>query len=148
MATEAQARVAFSTDIPEYKSVPSVPFSVPVNVNASGLSEVISHLLKLSEPKFFSFLVVDDGQLLHSSIEQYLISHHKSTEHVLRLKFFPASAGPSKAEHNKPCPDWISSIALNLPNLVVVGCYNGAAEIRDRFGQEVQMVCALLMLPM
>ena len=144
MATEAQARVSFSTDVPELQNrVPHTPFSVPVNVNASGLSEVVSHLLRLgkAEPQFFSFLVVEDGTLLHSSIENYLVEHHKSSEHVLNLKFFPASHGPEPAA-SIPCPDWISGISTSLPGCVVVSCYNGSAEIRTARGEEVLTVCA------
>lgn len=144
MATEAQARVSFSTDVPELQNrVPRTPFSVPVNVNASGLSEIVSHLLRLgkAKPQFFSFLVVEDGTLLHSSIENYLVEHHKSSEHVLNLKFFPASHGPEPAA-SIPCPDWISGISLALPGCVVVSCYNGSAEIRTAHGEEVLTVCA------
>jgi WD40 repeat protein len=140
MATQSQARVAFTTDDLSLR-VPSAPFSVPVNVNAAGLSEVISHLLRLPKPRAFAFLVVDDGQLLASSIENYLAEHHKSSEHVLKLKFFPASRGPEKAAA-RPCPDWISGISLALPRAVVTACYNGSAEIRDGRGDACLAVCS------
>jgi len=140
MATEAQARVSFTTDIAELQKVPKTPFSVPVNVNASGLSEVISHLLGLKKAQFFSFLVVDDGQLLQSSIENYLIENHKSSEHIIHLKFFPATKGPEPAA-SIPCPDWISGISTALPNFVIAACYNGSAEVRDATGEETVTVC-------
>jgi WD40 repeat protein len=139
MATEAQVRVAFSTDHAELQ-VTSAPFSVPVNVNASGLSEVISHLLNLSPPQTFSFLVIDDAQLLHSSIENYLIEHHKSREAVLRLKFFPSTKGPEKTS-SSPCPDWVSDISTSLQNLVFAACYDGTAQIKDALGNKLLTVC-------
>lgn len=139
MASDAQARVSFTSGIPEL-SVTNATFSVPVNVNASGLSEVVSHLLKLEESQRFSFVVIDTGLLLTTSIRNYLSEQHKSTEHILGLKFFPTGKGPEKADSN-PVPDWISSICTNLSGYLLVGCYNGSVEIRDALGQKTLQVC-------
>ena len=69
MAAQDEIRVQFATTFAKFR-VTETPFAVPAKLNPTGLSEVICHLLGLSEQVPFDFLV--DGQLVRTSLRKHL----------------------------------------------------------------------------
>jgi ribosome biogenesis protein len=76
-----EIRVQFVTAFSKFR-VTDAPFAVPSKLTEKGLSDVISHLLELSTPMPFLFLI--DGQLLRTSLKKHLATAGISE---VRLRF-------------------------------------------------------------
>lgn len=123
-------RVSLVTQDEDIK-VDETPLYVPVDLKRYGLSEVVNQLLKTTEPIPFDFLV--DGELLRSSVSDYLKSKGLSSESVLTLEYVRAIMPPrfvSSFAHD----DWVSAVQFRK-ELVATGSYDGIVRIWDRSGQ-------------
>lgn len=64
------SQISFTTQLEDELRVSSAPLVVPARLSRQGLSEVVNHLLGVSKPRPFDFLVV--GTLLRSSLSKAL----------------------------------------------------------------------------
>ncbi|CAN3475185.1 ribosome biogenesis protein Ytm1p [Diutina catenulata] len=110
----AQLKIKFFTnEEDESLQVSETPLYVPVSLKRYGLSEVVNHLLGTNEgsPIPFDFLI--DGQLLRTSIQDYLTANGLSSEAFLNVEYTRAVLPPSylSSFNNE---DWVSSVdAIN-----------------------------------
>lgn len=105
---------------------------VPENLKRYGLSEILNHLLKdnLTSPVPFDFLI--NGEILRTSLRDYLISKGLSSEILLNLEYKKAVLPPSYL-NNFNNDDWISSLDLQNQN-VLSGSYDGIVRTWDMSG--------------
>jgi len=121
-----QLRVRFTTEWARYK-VTETPFSVPLRLTRSGLSDVINHLLARGEHRPFDFLV--NGRFLRTSLGEYIAQAGVSGETVLVITYEPIAPSAEIAASDEH-PDWVSGLDASLGGgLVVTACYDGAARV-------------------
>ncbi|CAI5757289.1 unnamed protein product [Candida verbasci] len=112
--TKDQIKIKFLTNEEDQSlHVSDSPLYVPVSLKRFGLSEIVNHLLSNfkdedeSKPIPFDFLI--NGQLLRTSIQDYLTKNGLSNEAFITLEYTRAILPPSfLASFNND--DWISSI--------------------------------------
>ncbi|KAI3402657.1 YTM1 [Candida oxycetoniae] len=116
-----QIKIKFITNEPEELKVEETPLYVPISLKRYGLSEVVNHLLgndKQEEEREreaeenkrhvpFNFLI--NGELLRTSIDQYLVRNGLSSEAFLTIEYTRAILPPS-FQASFQGDDWISSI--------------------------------------
>ncbi|ODV95244.1 hypothetical protein PACTADRAFT_49993 [Pachysolen tannophilus NRRL Y-2460] len=124
---KSQIKIRFFTrDEDETLRVSENPLFVPVSLKRFGLSEVVNHLLGNDLKQIpFDFLI--EGDLLKSSIEEYLTVKGLSSETFLSLEYTRSVLPPSflGSFSNE---DWVSSIDL-LPTMETVNKISSAAKI-------------------
>ena len=123
--------MSFKSDLENLKGkLPENGFAVPIDLDASSLSEVVNHLVSSSSGNEYNFLVLDDSILLSSTIKDYLQESGKSTEIVLSLKVLPTARAPQpKSESDQP--DWISCLSTGNGTVIASGCYDGFVRVYD-----------------
>lgn len=131
VATQSQIRVQFTSTVPSIK-LPKTPFAVPSSVTDVGLTKVVRHLLK-QDSRRFEFLVVEDNELLKTSLVDHLTRHNRTSEDLVVLNVLPSIPDPQE-DLNLQVPDWISSIDARCESLVFVGCYDGKLRGYDAGG--------------
>ena len=139
-----QVKIRFFTrEKDESLQVQDTPIYVPIQLKRYGLSEIVNHLLSSNDnaeqekekeerrPVPFDFLI--DGELLRSSLDDYLVKHGLSTEVSLDVEYTRAVLPPSfLASFSNE--DWISSIDVlgklsNEPlRSIVTGSYDGVVR--------------------
>ncbi|KAI5963773.1 YTM1 [Candida pseudojiufengensis] len=118
--TKNQVKIKFTTNEQDDSlKVDETPLYVPTSLKRYGLSEIVNHLLSKDEinetedrkPIPFNFLI--NGNLLRTSIDDYLTKNGLSNEAFLNIEYTRAILPPSfQASFNND--DWISSIdAIN-----------------------------------
>ncbi|ORZ00577.1 WD40-repeat-containing domain protein [Syncephalastrum racemosum] len=106
MADQEQVQVRFTTTQQKY-AVNDAPILVPSALKRFGLSEIVNNLLGHEKPVPFDFLI--DGEILKTSLAQYLSEKLLSTENVITLEYLESMLPPTQLstyEHD----DWISSV--------------------------------------
>lgn len=132
MEVEAkQVQVRFTTKLPSALRVATTPFMLPAHLKRYGLSEVVNTLLGLETPKPFDFLV--DGELLRTSLENFLLSRKLSIESILTLEYIPAVLPPNLHTPHVH-DDWVSSVDGSHARFLFTGCYDGFARAWDGEG--------------
>ena len=138
-----QVKIRFFTrEKDESLQVQDAPIYVPIQLKRYGLSEIVNHLLSSNDndkeeekqqrrPIPFDFLI--DGELLRTSLDDYLVKHGLSTEVSLDVEYTRAVLPPSfLASFSNE--DWISSIDVSgkLTNeplrSIVTGSYDGVVR--------------------
>lgn len=149
---KSQVKIKFFTNIEEEGfQIPEAPLYVPTSLKRYGLSEIVNHLLgkdgdsSETKPVPFDFLV--DGQMLRTSIDEYLVKNGMSHEHLLTLEYTRSVLPPSfLASFDND--DWISSIdSINKTSRLVTssnlnilqpkilsGSYDGIVRIYNMSG--------------
>lgn len=115
------------------------PFALPLKLGRRGLSEVINHLLELSDEDSqpFDFLIND--VLLRSSLLKFTQQYKISTENILVIDYIPALALSDESQAAET-PAWISCIdtATVDQSVFFVGCYDGQVQIPSKETLAVQ----------
>ncbi|KAI5969270.1 YTM1 [Candida margitis] len=123
MSDKNQIKIRFTTNEDDASlKVEETPLFVPISLKRFGLSEIVNHLLGNYKADFeeeereekdehkpipFNFLI--NGELLRTSIEDYLVRNGLSSEAFLTIEYTRAILPPSfQASFNNE--DWISSI--------------------------------------
>lgn len=120
-------QVRFTTKDPSLE-IEARPLLVPTSLKRYGLSEVVNHLLETESPIPFSFLI--NGELLGTSVEEYLTKRGLSSETVLEVEYIRSILPPSFLA-SYPHDDWIS--AISLPGReIVTGSYDSLLRIWDQ----------------
>lgn len=120
MTNDSQVKVRLITRDTELV-IPEAPLLVPVSLKRYGLSEVVNRLLEQQSQENedenseeylhvpFDFLV--DGELLRTSLDEYLTSKGVSTETVVTLEYTRSILPPSYlASYSHP--DWVSAVDI------------------------------------
>lgn len=113
-AEDAQVKIRLITRDEELV-VPDAPLLVPVSLKRYGLSEVVNTLLEqvVADPEYkhvpFDFLV--DGELLRTSLDEYLTAKGLSAETVLTLEYTRSILPPAYlASYSHP--DWVAAVDI------------------------------------
>lgn len=134
---ERQVQVRFATKLPPHFRVAATPFSVPAHLTRYGLSEVINALLGNEKPQPFDFLV--DGELLRTSLEQFLLSKKISAESILNIEYACAVTLPEKQkprEHD----DWVSAVDGSHSRFICTGSYDSFVRLWNSDGSVAQVL--------
>ncbi|KAI8149385.1 WD40-repeat-containing domain protein [Fennellomyces sp. T-0311] len=117
----------------EKYAVPDSAILVPTSFKRFGLSEIVNNLLGNEKPIPFDFFL--DGQILRTSLAQYLSEQRLSTENTLTIEYVESTLPPtpiSAFEHD----DWISSVkAHNGYDLFLTGSYDNMTRLWNTSGE-------------
>lgn len=121
--------------------MPETSYSVPVSVDPAGLSSLVLSLLQDTD-NTLSFIFLLDGQILRSSLQEWLHEEGRSLpEQALSLEYIRETAGPSP-EASLAHDDWVSCVRATADSDVVSGCYDGTLHVWRPDGQHVLTVSA------
>ncbi|WFD01763.1 ribosome biogenesis protein ytm1 [Malassezia obtusa] len=113
-------------------SIPYVPYMVPVNWRRSQLSTLVNKVLQTADPQRetvpFDFIV--DGELLRTSLDEYLAQHARSTEEGLELEYIRSTLPPSFRDSAKQ-DDWVSCLDARHASKVLAASYDGNVRVLD-----------------
>lgn len=121
--------MSFKSHLEILKSLPRSPFAVPVDLDTTGLSGVINHLLNFDKETRFDFVVVEDGVLLSGCLREHLQSRGRSTEKIVTLECVEKQKLPPSRDVSEH-PDWVSALC-GSEGIVATGCYDGAMRLYD-----------------
>ncbi|KAG5439638.1 hypothetical protein PCK2_000772 [Pneumocystis canis] len=130
MTDHTKIRICFTTKEKDVEVDPT-PIFVPLSLTSSGLNQIVNQLLEKDVPIPFIFLA--GGQLLQSSIGEYLVQEHLSCETILYIEYLRSIQPPTYLAsyiHD----DWISSIQAADSQYILSGCYDGLARIWNGSG--------------
>ena len=110
-ASNRTVSVKFFTKILDTSlQVPATTSALPASTSRKGLSAVINHFLSIDDqPRIWDFMV--KGELLRSSLDQYLEKHGLSGEAVLEIEYFEAVKKP-ESDESLPHPDCMSKFFM------------------------------------
>lgn len=131
---KSQVKIRFFTrEKDEALHVEDAPMYAPISLKRYGLSEIVNHLLKNDAPVPFDFLI--EGELLRSSLQEYLTKKGLSSEVSLNVEYTRAVLPPSYlASFNNE--DWVSSIDVDAgSNYIVSGSYDGVVRTWNMSGK-------------
>ncbi|RCH90849.1 WD repeat-containing protein 12, partial [Rhizopus azygosporus] len=124
-----QVQVRFVTES-QYK-VNDAAMLLPSDIKKEGLSAIVNGLLDNETPVPFDFLI--DGQLLRTSIAEYLNMNRLSTENLITIEYVESMLPPvplTAYQHD----DWISSVTGNR-GLFVTGSYDNMVRLWNTTGE-------------
>lgn len=136
MSAEDKSQVKirlFTREKDESLHVQDTPMYAPISLKRYGLSEIVNHLLESEKPIPFDFLI--DGELLRTSLQDYLVKKGLSSEASLTLEYTRAILPPSylSSFNNE---DWISSLDVDSESKYIVsGSYDGIVRTWDMSGK-------------
>lgn len=111
-------------------SIPYVPYMVPVNWRRSQLSTLVNKVLQTADNERatvpFDFIV--DGELLRTSLDEYLAQHGRSSEETLELEYIRSTLPPSFKDAAKQ-DDWVAGLDARHPSLTLAASYDGNVRI-------------------
>ncbi|KAG0670997.1 ribosome biogenesis protein ytm1 [Maudiozyma exigua] len=146
---KSQIKIRFFTrEKDESLQVQDTPMYVPIQLKRYGLSEIVNHLITSQNETGgfvattpFDFLI--DGQLLRSSLDDYLVKNGLSSEVSLDIEYTRAVLPPSflSSFSNE---DWISSVdvtsGIDTPQRsIITGSYDGIVRTWNLSGQVEKM---------
>ena len=123
----------FTREKEESLHVQDTPMYAPISLKRYGLSEIVNHLLGTDKPIPFDFLI--DGELLRTSLDEYLVKKGLSSETTLNLEYTRAILPPSYlSSFNND--DWVSSLDVDKESMYIVsGSYDGIVRTWDMSGK-------------
>ncbi|CEP10595.1 hypothetical protein [Parasitella parasitica] len=127
---QEQVQVRFTTQQPEY-AVNDAAILLPSNIKKDGLSEIVNSLLGNDKHIPFDFLI--DGQLLRTSVVEYLNAAQLSTENLITIEYVESMLPPiplTAYQHD----DWISSVK-GLNGLFATGSYDNMVRLWNATGE-------------
>ncbi|KAI8079998.1 WD40-repeat-containing domain protein [Halteromyces radiatus] len=131
MSTEQeQIQIRLITKQKQY-AVKDAPILVPAAFKRYGLSEIVNSLLDLDKPIPFEFLI--DGEILRTSIAEYLTEQQLSTENVITIEYIESMLPPTPLtsyQHD----DWISSVQ-GYDSLFLTGSYDNMVRLWNTSGE-------------
>ncbi|WFC97568.1 ribosome biogenesis protein ytm1 [Malassezia yamatoensis] len=111
-------------------SIPYVPYMVPVNWRRSQLSTLVNKVLQTadSDRKNVPFDFIANGELLRTSLDEYLMQHARSTEEEIELEYVRSTLPPTFRDSAKQ-DDWVSAIDASEPTLVLQSSFDGNVRV-------------------
>ncbi|OAD73638.1 hypothetical protein PHYBLDRAFT_145114 [Phycomyces blakesleeanus NRRL 1555(-)] len=125
-----QVQVRFVTKQEKY-AISDAAILVPANFKRYGLSEIVNNLLNHEKPTPFDFLI--DGEILRTSIADYLFSKSLSTENIITIEYVESMLPPTPLtayQHD----DWISSVK-GRNGLFLTGSYDNNVRLWNTSGE-------------
>ncbi|KAI7868222.1 WD40-repeat-containing domain protein [Spinellus fusiger] len=130
MATEQeQVQVRLITKQEKY-AVSDSAILVPSTFKRQGLSDLVNSLLGYDTPTPFDFLI--DGEILRTSVAEYLSTKSLSTENIITIEYVEAMLPPTPLtayQHD----DWISSVKGHN-GLFLSGSYDNNVRLWNASG--------------
>ncbi|SCW01724.1 LAFE_0E05864g1_1 [Lachancea fermentati] len=132
MSDEAQVKLRFFTrEEDESLKVDDTTLYAPVSLKRYGLSEIVNHLLGLEKTVPFDFLI--DGELLRTSLDDYLVKKGLSSETCLNVEYTRAVLPPSYlSSFNND--DWVSALDVG-GSKIISGSYDGVVRTWNLSGK-------------
>ena len=130
---KSQVKLRFFTrEQDESLHVQDAPMYAPISLKRYGLSEIVNHLLDFEKPVPFDFLI--DGELLRTSLQDYLVKKGISSETFLNVEYTRAVLPPSflSSFSNE---DWISSLDVGDNKHIISGSYDGVVRTWNLSGK-------------
>ncbi|KAI9313705.1 WD40-repeat-containing domain protein [Dichotomocladium elegans] len=127
---QEQVQVRFVSRQPKY-AVSDAAMMVPSSFKRYGLSEIVNNLLGHERPIPFDFFL--DGQILKTSIAEYLSENRLSTENLLTIEYVESMLPPTPVaayQHD----DWISSVKGAANGLFLTGSYDNMVRLWNSTG--------------
>ncbi|KAL3233520.1 Ribosome biogenesis protein YTM1 [Nakaseomyces bracarensis] len=131
---KSQVKIKFFTrEKDESLHVQDVPMYAPIGLKRYGLSEIVNHLLESEQPVPFDFLI--DGELLRTSLQEYLTKKGLSSEATLNVEYTRAVLPPSfLASFNND--DWVSALDVSDDRRhIYSGSYDGVVRTWNMSGK-------------
>lgn len=144
-------------------SIPYVPYMVPVTWRRSQLSTLVNKVLATAAtgeapaPVPFDFIV--NGELLRTSLEEYLAQHASSAETTLELEYIRSTLPPTFRDAARQ-DDWVASIDAACGGALLTASYDGIARVYETenldaeplaylpaYGDHVSLTCAKWLTP-
>lgn len=114
------------TDYEKYRVV-DAPIAVPSNLGRYGLSEVINHLLELTKPVPFDFMI--SNNLVRTTLQKFISRNRLSTEDVIVVTYMPVTSFSDESKQIE-CPAWVGAVSSSL-SVALMGCYDGQLRTAD-----------------
>ncbi|KAI9490380.1 WD40-repeat-containing domain protein [Zychaea mexicana] len=115
----------------EKHAIPDAAIRVPTAFKRFGLSEIVNNLLSHEKPIPFDFFL--DGQILRTSLADYLSEKRLSTENTLTIEYVESMLPPTQLsafQHD----DWISSVKAHN-GLFLTGSYDNMLRLWNKSGE-------------
>ncbi|KAG0677171.1 ribosome biogenesis protein ytm1 [Kluyveromyces marxianus] len=129
---KSQVKLRFFTrEEDETLHVNDTPIYAPVSLKRYGLSEIVNHLLELPKSVPFDFLI--DGELLRTSLQEYLTKKGLSSENFLNVEYTRAVLPPSYLS-SFDNEDWVSALDVGS-NYIYSGSYDGIVRTYNLSGK-------------
>lgn len=129
---ERQVQVKFVTKLPPALRVVNTAFAVPAKLGRYGLSEVVNTLLASEKPQPFDFLI--DGELLRTSIEQFLLTKGITAETTLTIEYIPVVL-PPEPQQPRAHDEWVSAVSGFNSRFIATGSYDNHGRIWSAAGE-------------
>ncbi|CAI4826090.1 ASN_collapsed_G0052330.mRNA.1.CDS.1 [Saccharomyces cerevisiae] len=130
---KSQVKIRFFTrEKDESLHVQDTPMYAPISLKRYGLSEIVNHLLASEKPVPFDFLI--EGELLRTSLHDYLTKKGLSSEASLNVEYTRAVLPPSYL-NSFSNEDWVSSLDVGDGSKhIISGSYDGIVRTWDLSG--------------
>ncbi|AJU01493.1 Ytm1p [Saccharomyces cerevisiae YJM1388] len=130
---KSQVKIRFFTrEKDELLHVQDTPMYAPISLKRYGLSEIVNHLLGSEKPVPFDFLI--EGELLRTSLHDYLTKKGLSSEASLNVEYTRAVLPPSYL-NSFSNEDWVSSLDVGDGSKhIISGSYDGIVRTWDLSG--------------
>ena len=130
---KSQVKIRFFTrEKDESLHVQDTPMYAPISLKRYGLSEIVNHLLGSEKPVPFDFLI--EGELLRTSLHDYLTKKGLSSEASLNVEYTRAILPPSYL-NSFSNEDWVSSLDVGDGSKhIISGSYDGIVRTWDLSG--------------
>ncbi|KAG0553421.1 hypothetical protein KC19_12G010200 [Ceratodon purpureus] len=129
---ERQIQVKFVTKLPPQLRVVSSAFAIPAKLGRYGLSEVVNTLLGLEKPQPFDFLI--DGELLRTTVEQFLLTKGITAETTLTIEYIPVVL-PPEPQQPRSHDEWVSAVSGYNARFIATGSYDNHGRIWNASGE-------------
>ena len=131
-ADKTQVKLRFFTrEEDETLHVQDTPLYAPVSLKRYGLSEIVNHLLELPKSVPFDFLI--DGELLRTTLQEYLTKKGLSSEAFLNVEYTRAVLPPSYLS-SFDNEDWVSALDFGS-SYIYSGAYDGIVRTYNLSGK-------------
>ncbi|KAG0584770.1 hypothetical protein KC19_3G232900 [Ceratodon purpureus] len=134
---ERQIQVKFVTKLPPALRVVSSAFAIPAKLGRYGLSEVVNTLLGLERPQPFDFLI--DGELLRTSIEQFLLTKGITAETTVTVEYIPVVL-PPEPQQPRAHDEWVSAVSGFNSKFIITGSYDNHGRLWNAAGECVVLL--------
>jgi len=136
---EAHVQVKLLTKLKKYETQ-DTPFSIPIESGCKDLNNLLQSLL-FSESEeeqciIFDFLI--QGELLRSSINEYVTKRNISTEEVIEIEYILQQEKP-KLSHSLLHDDWVSSVDIN-GEFILTGSYDNTISVWNTEGKCISAI--------
>jgi len=128
----AQIKLFTNLKLEKYQT-PETPFSLPITSGCSELNSLLLTLLSLPDQDALNFDFLVDGELLRSSIKEYLSSKNVTAESEVRIEY-TVRQDPPELSQTFLHDDWVSSVDIQYGR-IVTGSYDNTVKIWNTEGE-------------